>query len=76
MEIETLEEAKELIRKLTEQRNYLTDRLIAVKENVGLQTCRLCKHLHMYGHICYQCGHDNSISDFDQLAEALGEKEL
>lgn len=43
---------------LNEQLEKLRDRLVTAKENCSLNQCKKCGHLHMRGHICYQCGHE------------------
>lgn len=46
--------------RLKKSNGKLKDILYTAKENCSLRTCLKCSHLHMTGHVCYQCGHDPS----------------
>ena len=49
-----------------QQLDHQVGRIVSAKENMSLRACKKCSHLHMHHHICYMCGHDDSIPDDEQ----------
>lgn len=37
--------------------------LIQAKENCSLRSCAKCQNLHQINHVCYVCGHDDSLDE-------------
>lgn len=54
------------IKHLQEQLDHQVGRIVTARENLSLRACKKCTHLHMQHHICYMCGHDDSIPDDEQ----------
>jgi len=51
------------IMRLRKQRDDLQTILMAAMENLGLQQCTKCGHLHMREYICYECRYDDSVTE-------------
>lgn len=45
---------------LIAENNRLWSVLNCAIENLSLCVCQMCGHLHMQGHICYECGFEPS----------------
>ena len=56
--IEQIERLERRIACRDEALRLKTERITKVMENLSLKSCSNCKHLHVQGHICYECGHD------------------
>ena len=56
--IERIKELEKRIESRDETLRRKTERIVKAKENMSLKSCPNCQHLHMQGHICYECGHD------------------